>query len=188
MGLCFQIVRPSVHLKPEIPSFHLYMGLLVHPTNGDRFVACQSVCPHFEPYLPHRFGSYSVTCFRRRKWRCFLGIHDTRVWGTIDCVLHLVVVIGLVCVPQIFLSLLMGCWYRGWQHCKLLKWMTMGWFGGGRIPLWILGWGKRRPGLKLLGNKHARHFLFISLLFLIVRRVWETSELILCVRSVSKVW
>ena len=29
---------PSVRPKPEIPSFHLYMGPLVHPTNSDRFV------------------------------------------------------------------------------------------------------------------------------------------------------
>ena len=36
-------VRPSVCPKPEIPSFHLYMGLLVHPTNRDRFAACPSV-------------------------------------------------------------------------------------------------------------------------------------------------
>ena len=36
-------VRPSVSLKPEIPSFDLYMGPLVHPTNRDRFTACPSV-------------------------------------------------------------------------------------------------------------------------------------------------
>ena len=40
---------PSVHLsvrpKPEIPSFHLYMGLLVYPIHRDRFMACPSVCP-----------------------------------------------------------------------------------------------------------------------------------------------
>ena len=40
---------PSVHLsarlKPEIPSFDLYMGPLLHPTNHDHFTACQSVRP-----------------------------------------------------------------------------------------------------------------------------------------------
>ena len=36
---------PSVCPKPEIPSFHLYMGPLVHPTNRDRFAACPFVCP-----------------------------------------------------------------------------------------------------------------------------------------------
>ena len=36
-------VRPSVRPKPEIPSFDLYMGPLVHPTNRDCFTACPSV-------------------------------------------------------------------------------------------------------------------------------------------------
>ena len=35
----------SVLPKPEIPSFDLYMGLLVHPTNRNRFTACPSVRP-----------------------------------------------------------------------------------------------------------------------------------------------
>ena len=38
-------VRPSVRSKPEIASFHLYMGPLVNPTNRDRFTACLSVRP-----------------------------------------------------------------------------------------------------------------------------------------------
>ena len=38
-------VHPSVRPKPEIPSFDPYMGLLVHPTNCDRFTTCPSVCP-----------------------------------------------------------------------------------------------------------------------------------------------
>ena len=38
-------VRPSVRPKPEIPSFDLYMGPLVHPTNRYRFTACPSVRP-----------------------------------------------------------------------------------------------------------------------------------------------
>ena len=46
-------VRPSVRLKPEIPSFDLYMGLLVHSANRDRFTACPSVrpsvCPSVRP-------------------------------------------------------------------------------------------------------------------------------------------
>ena len=36
---------PSVRPKPEIPSFHLYMDPLVHPTNRDRFTTCPSVRP-----------------------------------------------------------------------------------------------------------------------------------------------
>ena len=31
---------PSVRTKPEMPSFHQYMGPLVHPTNRDRFTTC----------------------------------------------------------------------------------------------------------------------------------------------------
>ena len=38
-------VRPSIRPKPEIPSFHLYVSSLVHPTNRDRFAACPSFCP-----------------------------------------------------------------------------------------------------------------------------------------------
>ena len=38
-------VRPSVRPKPEIPSFDLYMGPLVHLTNHNRFTARPSVCP-----------------------------------------------------------------------------------------------------------------------------------------------
>ena len=44
---------PSVHLsvrpKPEIPSFDLYMGPLVHPTNRNCFTACPSVRPERFP-------------------------------------------------------------------------------------------------------------------------------------------
>ena len=51
-ALCFRVVRPSVRLsvrpKPEIPSFDLYMGPLVHPTNRNRFTACPSVRPSGE--------------------------------------------------------------------------------------------------------------------------------------------
>ena len=43
---------PSVRPKPEIPSFDLYMGPLVQPTNRDRFTACPSVCPSV---CPERF-------------------------------------------------------------------------------------------------------------------------------------
>ena len=42
-------VRPSVRPKPEIPSFDLYMGPLVHPTNRNRFMACPSVRPSVCP-------------------------------------------------------------------------------------------------------------------------------------------
>ena len=42
-------VRPSVRPKPEIPSFDLHMGPLVHPTNRNRFTACPSVRPSVRP-------------------------------------------------------------------------------------------------------------------------------------------
>ena len=42
-------VRPSVRPKPEIPSFDLYMGPLVHPTNRNHFTACPSVRPSVRP-------------------------------------------------------------------------------------------------------------------------------------------
>ena len=49
-------VRPSVRPKPEIPSFDLYMGPLVHPTNRNRFTACPSVHPSVCPSVrPERF-------------------------------------------------------------------------------------------------------------------------------------
>ena len=53
-------VRPPVRPKPEIPSFDLYMGPLVHPTNRNRFTACPSVRPSVRPSVcpsvhPERF-------------------------------------------------------------------------------------------------------------------------------------
>ena len=46
--------------KPEIPSFDLHMGPLVHPTNRNRFTACPSVRPSVRPSVcpsvrPERF-------------------------------------------------------------------------------------------------------------------------------------
>ena len=48
--------RPSVCPKPEIPSFDLYMGPLVHPTNRDRFTTCPFVRPSISLSVrPERF-------------------------------------------------------------------------------------------------------------------------------------
>ena len=47
-------VRPSVRPKPEIPSFHLYMGPLVHPTNRNRFTACPSIRGGFRAFAGER--------------------------------------------------------------------------------------------------------------------------------------
>ena len=46
-------VRPSVR-SLKYPSFHLYMGPLVHPTNRDRFTACPSVRPERFPGVSRR--------------------------------------------------------------------------------------------------------------------------------------
>ena len=45
---------PSVRPKPKIPSFDLYMGPLVHPTNRNRFTACPSVRPERFPGISRR--------------------------------------------------------------------------------------------------------------------------------------
>ena len=47
-------VSPSVRPKPEIISFHLYMGPLVRPTNHDQFAACPSVRPEMFPGICRR--------------------------------------------------------------------------------------------------------------------------------------
>ena len=47
-------VRPSISPKPEIPSFDLYMGPLVHPPNRNCFTACPSVRPERFPGICRR--------------------------------------------------------------------------------------------------------------------------------------
>ena len=47
-------VRP----KPEIPSFDLYMGPLVHPTNRNRFTACPSVRPSVKRF--HEMSLHAI--------------------------------------------------------------------------------------------------------------------------------
>ena len=59
---------PSVRPKPEIPSFYLYMGLLVHPTNRDRFTACPSVRPS-ENYLIWRRRERSKYAVQLASWQ-----------------------------------------------------------------------------------------------------------------------
>ena len=44
-------VRPSIRPKPELPSFDLNMGPLVHPTNHNRFTACPSVWRGFRAFV-----------------------------------------------------------------------------------------------------------------------------------------
>ena len=66
-------VRPSVRPKPEIPSFDLYIGPLVHPTNRYRFTACPSV--------RRGFRAFTGDCMEGLAWNftcwCILTIFRT---------------------------------------------------------------------------------------------------------------
>ena len=76
-------VRPSVRPKPEIPSFDLYMGPLVHPTNPNHFTACPSVRPSVCPSVrPERFPSI---CWRMHggiclKFYMLMYLHHLQNW------------------------------------------------------------------------------------------------------------
>ena len=61
-------VRASVRPKPEIPSFDLYMGPLVHPTNRDRFTACPSVRRGFRAFAGVRTGEIAWNFARWCIW------------------------------------------------------------------------------------------------------------------------
>ena len=82
-------VRPSVRSKPEIPSFDLYIGPLVHPTNRYRFTACPSVrpsvCPSVRlsvrPSVRRGFRTFAGDCMEGLAWNftcwCILTIFRT---------------------------------------------------------------------------------------------------------------
>ena len=61
-------IRLPLRPKPEIPSFHLYMGLLVHPANCDRFVVCPSVRPSVRPSIPKGFWAFAGECREGMAW------------------------------------------------------------------------------------------------------------------------
>ena len=67
----------SLRPKPEIPSFDLYMGPLVHPTNGNRFMACPSV----RPSVRRGFRAFAGECMEGLAWNftcwCILPIFRT---------------------------------------------------------------------------------------------------------------
>ena len=75
-------VRPSVRPKPEIPSFDLYIGPLVHLTNRYRFTACPSVrpsvCPSVRPSVRRGFRAFAGECMEGLAWNftcwCILTI------------------------------------------------------------------------------------------------------------------
>ena len=101
-------VRPSVRPKPEINSFHLYMGPLVHPTNRDRFAPCTSVRPSVRPSV-------------RRGYRVFAGEPmEGMVWN-----------VACWCILGIFRELI-GLWSWSvdflpfWRHFDLVKWVKFG--------------------------------------------------------------
>ena len=78
-------VRPSVRPKPEIPSFDLYMGPLIHPTNRNRFTACPSVRlsvrPSVRPSVRRGFRAFAGECMEGLVWNftcwCILTIFRT---------------------------------------------------------------------------------------------------------------
>ena len=74
-------VRPSVRPKPEIPSFDLYMGPLVHPTNRNRFTACPSVRLSVRPSVRRGFRAFAGECMEGMAWNftcwCILTIFRT---------------------------------------------------------------------------------------------------------------
>ena len=78
-------VRPSVRPKPEIPSFDLFMGPLVHPTNRNRFTACPSVSPSvrrgFRAFAGERMAgmTWNYTCW------CILTIFRSDLFMAVVC-------------------------------------------------------------------------------------------------------
>ena len=72
---------PSVRPKPEIPSFDLYKGLLVHPTNRNHFTACPSVRPYVRPSVRRGFRAFAGECMEGLAWNficwCILTIFKT---------------------------------------------------------------------------------------------------------------
>ena len=78
-------VRPSVRPKPEIPSFDLYMGPLVHPINRNRFTACPSV----HPSVRRGFQAFARECMEGLAWNftcwCMLTIFRTDKFMAVVC-------------------------------------------------------------------------------------------------------
>ena len=82
-------VRPSVRRyvrpKPEIPSFDLYMGPLVHPINRNHFTACpsvrMSVRMSVRPSVRRGFRAFVRECMEGLAWSftcwCILTIIRT---------------------------------------------------------------------------------------------------------------
>ena len=86
-------VRPSVRPKPEIPSFDLHMGPLVHPTNRNRFTACPSVRPSVRlsvrPSVRRGFRAFAEERMEGMAWNftcwCILTVVRTDKFMTTVC-------------------------------------------------------------------------------------------------------
>ena len=78
-------IRPSVRPKPEISSFDLYMGPLVHWTNRNRFTACPSV----RPSVQRGFQAFAGECMEGLAWNftcwCILTIFRTDKFMAMVC-------------------------------------------------------------------------------------------------------
>ena len=83
-------VRPSDG-KPEIPSFHQYMSLLVHSTNCDRFAACLSVRRGFQAFARERMEgmAQNFACW------CIMFNIQTDCFGNMKSILLQVLFEGL---------------------------------------------------------------------------------------------
>ena len=53
---------PSVRPKPEMLSFDLYIGPLVHLTNRALFTACPSAPPSVRPSVRRGFRAFAGEC------------------------------------------------------------------------------------------------------------------------------
>ena len=91
-------VHPSVRPKPEIPSFDLYMGPLVHPTNGNRFTACPSVRPSVCPSVrPDRFPGICRRMHRGigLKFYMLMYLDHLQNWSVYGCSLLILIILAL---------------------------------------------------------------------------------------------
>ena len=107
-ALCFRGVRPSVRSPyPEIASFDLYIGPLVHPTNRDPFTACPSVCP------PVRLSV-------RRGFRAFAGERLEGMASIFACWC-------ILTTTRTDWIMVMVCWFSShWRHFDLVKRVKFG--------------------------------------------------------------
>ena len=125
---CFRVVRPSVRPKPEIPSFHMYMG-----PNRDRFASCQSlrpsICPSVCPSVrPEKFpGICQRTHGENNLKFCMLMYLNHRqnwlVYGHGPLNFQILALfwlseMGQICFFPIFWGKLHNCKINQYQECR----------------------------------------------------------------------